>query len=210
LRAQLANALARLHLTALLLLKGLHGLRLRLAVALRQKVGNRAGLLIEQVALHLSALNAFALAAKGTRAHSTRRCPLGRDHGLAVHLLHGRVNHLLAIRVHEVLSRSWIKPLRGTAKLANALLDRGLGLAKTWLPCRCHGGLRSPHAGLLSAIKPRLRSGHSGLLRRIKRRADTLAKTRLLRGLLRHLDGLLPLANGLAKTWLLRGPFGHH
>ena len=34
LRAQLANALAGLHLTALLLLKRLHGLRLCLAVAL--------------------------------------------------------------------------------------------------------------------------------------------------------------------------------
>lgn len=36
LRAQLANALASLHLTALLLLKSLHGLCLRLAKALRQ------------------------------------------------------------------------------------------------------------------------------------------------------------------------------
>ena len=62
--AQLTNALASLHLTTLLLFKSLHGLRLRLAEALRQEVGDGGSLLVHQVALHLSALHTFTLAAK--------------------------------------------------------------------------------------------------------------------------------------------------
>lgn len=204
LRAQLADALACLHLAALLLFKGLHSLGLRLTVALRQEVSDGAGLLVHQVALHLCALHAFALTAKSTGAHSLGRQALLGDLSLTVHLLHGLVNHLLAIRVHEALCRSWIKTLRGTAQLANALLKSGLSLAEPWLPCGGHSRLRGLHASLLGAIEPRLRCSHAGLLRGVKCGVHTLSESRLLRGLLRHLNSLLALANGLSEPWLLR------
>lgn len=64
LNAHLADALGRSRLALLLLLEGGHGLRLRLAVPLRQEVGDRAGALIHEVALQFGALNAFTLSTK--------------------------------------------------------------------------------------------------------------------------------------------------
>lgn len=119
--------------------------------------------MVHQVALHLCPLHPFPFAAKGTGTHSLSRKALLRNLPLTVYLTHGLVDHLLAERVHEALGRGRVKALRGTAQLANALLDGALRLIKTGLGC-CQ-------AGLLGCFKGS---------------AHTLAKPRLLRGLLRH------------------------
>lgn len=96
------------------------------------------------------------------------RQALLRDLTLTVYLAQGLVDHLLAIRVHETLSRSGVKALRSTAQLADTLLDSALCLVETGLSC-CQ----------------------TGLLGRFKRSAHALAKARLLGSLLRH-DGRHP------------------
>jgi hypothetical protein len=149
-------------------------------------------------------LHPFTLTTKGTRAHRLSRQALLRNLPLTIHLTHGLVNHLLAIRVHKVLRRSRVKALRGTAKLTESLLERGLRLTKPGLGRCGHGRLRGLHSGLLGAVKTGLRCCHAGLLRCINGCADTLLHPGLLRCLLRHLNGLLALANGLAKPGLLR------
>ena len=143
LRAQLANALARLHLTALLLFKRCHGLRLRLAVALRQKIGNCGGLLIHQVALHFSTLNTFTLTAKRTGPYRLRRQTLAGNRGLAVHLPHRLVDDLLTVRVHKGLSRGRVVALCSACDRSNACLKRALGHAKAWLASSLRGHAHS-------------------------------------------------------------------
>jgi hypothetical protein len=68
--AQLADTLCSLSLALLLLLERCHGLRLRLAVALRHQIGNRVGLLLQEAALKLGTLHAFALSTERARPHS--------------------------------------------------------------------------------------------------------------------------------------------
>ena len=232
LSTKLANALCSGSLALLLLLERGHGLRLRLAIALRQKVGNRAGALIHQVAFHLGTLHAFALTTEGTSTDRLCGQALLRNRPLAIDLLHGLVDDLLLVRVHEPLGRGRIVSLRGTAKLADALLNCLLGCAKTGLLrglrgllgssklstdtaletgllCSLHSSLRGLHASLLSLCEAGLGGGHPGLVSGSQGRRDALCEAGLLRRLLRLLCSTKQGFNALAKARLLRRLLRH-
>ncbi|NDC35189.1 MAG: hypothetical protein EBZ51_07340 [Synechococcaceae bacterium WB9_2_112] len=213
--AQLADALCSGGLTLLLLLKGSHRLRLRLAVALRHQVGNRVGLLLQKTALKLCALHAFALAAERAGPNRLCRQALLRDRPLPLDLTHRRVDDLLLIGVHEGFSGLWVVGLRRPTKLADALLQRLLCSGESRLLCSlrrtlcsgilglyallqprlvgcAHGRHGSGHACALGLCKARLRSGHTGLLGCAQGVFHACAKATLLRrpcGLLRGQRG---------------------
>ena len=68
--------------------------------------------------------------------------------------------------------------------------------------------LSGTHLGCLG-LRCRTETSCLCLLRSLVKRANALLHPWLLRGLLRHLDGLLPLANSLAKAGLLRCLLSH-
>jgi hypothetical protein len=136
---KLADALCGAQLALLLLLKARHRIGLRLRVALVQEVCDRAGLLLQQSALHLRPLHTFTRTAKRTRTDRLCRQALLCDLALAIDLAHRLVDHLLLVRIHEGLSGRGIKRPLLIAQAADALLDRLLRCCKARLTCSLRG-----------------------------------------------------------------------
>ena len=139
LTTELARGLRTLQRTLLLLLKRSHRLGLRLRVALREKVGDRARLLLHQAALHLGTLHALALATERAGSYGLRRKTLLRDLALAIDLPHRLVDDLLTIRIHEGLRTRRVIALRTATDRTDALLNGLLGSLETRLARGCAG-----------------------------------------------------------------------
>lgn len=203
LTTELPRGLCALERALLLLLKGGHRIGLSLRVALREEVGNRAGLLFEQTALHFCALHAFALATERARAHGLSRKSLLRNGSLALDLPHRLVDDLLTIRIHERLRTRRIVSLRTGSDRADALLNRLLRGLESRLACCRTGLFRCRKCSAYALLESRLLRGLSALLGTLIKRTDALLDGRLRSRLLRHGNRLLALADRLTKARLL-------
>lgn len=186
LTTELARSLRTLQRTLLLLLKRSHRLGLRLRVALREKIRDRARLLLHQAALHLGTLHALALATERAGSYGLRRKTLLRDLALAIDLPHRLVDDLLTIRIHEGLRTRRVIALRTATDRTDALLN-----------------------GLLCGLESRLLSSGSRLLRTTVQSADALRHARSRSRRARHLDGFLPRSEALLDRLLRTAHLRH-
>ena len=222
---ELARGLRALKRTLLLLLERRHRLGLRLRVALRKQIGDRARLLLHQAALHLGTLHAFALAAKRARPNGLRRKTLLCNGALALDLPHRLVDDLLTIRIHEGLGTRRVVALRAATDRADALLNsllcgleprllgglrrllcRGQCSANALLEPRLTGRLRTLRRRSVHACDATVKAGLAGrllgLLRTLEQGTNSLLDCRLSGRRLGHANGLLTSAEALLNRLL--------